>query len=398
MARLAVYLPALLIGTLLAAGAAAIATVEVAYLTHGVGASALLAGIVLGLAAIPLVVFAPFLRSMADRIGANAYLTWASLILACAAIAAPLLGSAELYLAPKLVFVLLLPLLPLLLEEVLIDTFHFSRNKDRLLLAAAIAAAAGSAAGALAAGTLATSAFGDAYIFAAACFVGAAFMSNLLPRTAHPRIPAKASLHLTARIDRVLTKRWRPLAIITAGVAAYFSLRDFAVPLMILSRGYSMAAVGLVIGLAGAGGIVGLLIAHRLLSRNKPGKVLALGLLVFAVAATLLPFGPLGIIAAISAISGSGASWRAPATQDEVYSSSSERAAPSILEGLFTLRALAWVAAPIIAGIIIQAGVPAGVLVFIAGAGSLYIYWRAKSEWSPEQYLPSMDVRRRRRW
>ena len=130
----ATYTPALLTAGLVAIALSSIATVEVLYLFHELDAEYAMIGSILGLSALSLVFFAPFVHKLSDRMGYGLFLVWSCLLLACAAVAASLAFSAGVYAIPKIILALFSPIVIPLVIELIREVFRFAKDLDRLLM------------------------------------------------------------------------------------------------------------------------------------------------------------------------------------------------------------------------------------------------------------------------
>lgn len=259
------------------------------------------------------------------------------------------------------------------------------------------AAAIGAAIGALLAGFLARYNLANGYLVAAACFGLAALAASTLPSHDRARNRGKLSLDPLPRIARALSEPLLPFSILIFMVQGYWALRDFAVPLFILEHGYSAMTVGVVFALTSIGGLAGIFLSRRLLSKNPPPAVITAALLVMGVAAIILPLGPLVLLMVGSLFYGTAEAGLSPAITDESTRGVSLREAPEILASVAAVGALAWIIVPILAGILAESGVPFTLLLLLGGMGVIGSYVYARRRWDFERAVPKLSWKRRRR-
>lgn len=392
------YLPAVITAGLVSIALASIATVEVLYLRFSLETGYAMIGSVLGLSALTLVFFAPILSKVAHKMGRGLFLVWSALLLACASVAASLIVSAGMYVVPKLLLAMLSPLIIPVVIELVRDEFQFAKDLDRLLMTLIITISFAGAIGAVSAGSLAQQ-FGlhYAYMFSAIVFFAAGLFALSLPRTPPPRTFKKISSSPLARLSVVFIKPLKSFVFIAFALQAYWAVRDIVLPLVILESG-SVAHVGIVFGAMSLLSGLGALVGRRLLHKNPPPSILVSLLGVGAVCALLMPFGPLlmlGFVAAGFSFSDAAAN---PALSDAIESVAPKRSAHLIWEGMRVVSALAWVVTPIIIGLLLEAGMPAHMVLFFAGIGMMYTYVRFKREWSPDNFFPRLSVKRKKRF
>jgi len=394
----ATFLPALLASCLISVALSAIATVEVLYLSFSLSANYSMIGSVLGLSAVSLLLFSPMLQKGAHRAGYGLFLVWSSLLLACASIAASLAFSAGSYILPKVVIALFSPLTIPIVIELVRESFRFAKDLDRMLVTLIVATTFSGALGAVGAGFLATQhGLSYAYVFAGIAFFLSGMIALFLPRTSPPHVFANIPLNPVVRLSYVLKKPFFLLVLIAFSLQAYWAVRDFILPLVIIESGGSVLQVGWVFGAMSVLAGVGALFARRLLYKNDPKRVLVVLLGVGAMFALLLPFGPLimiGIVASGFSFSESSAN---PAIFDGVEKNAPKKSSHLIFEGMRAVSALAWILTPVVLGLLLEAGMPARMVLFFAGLGMLYVYVRVQRAFSPEDIFPRLSVKRKKR-
>lgn len=392
------FTPAVVVAALIAFALSAIATVEVLYLFHELNTGFAMIGSILGFAALSLVFFAPFIHKLSDRMGYGLFLVWSCLLLACAAVGAALAFSAGMYAVPKVVLALLSPVVVPLVIELVREVFRFAKDLDRLLIILTTSISFAAAAGAVSAGVVAqTVGYAYVYVLCAIMFFLAGMAALFLPQTTPPRAFTKLPTNPVLRLSPVLKKPFFLLVLIAFSLQAYWAVRDIVLPFVITQSGGSVFHVGLVFGGMSVAAGVGSLVARRLLYKNDPRRVLVVVLGVAAVFALLLPFGPLlmlGLVASGFSLFESSAS---PSVSEAVDGAAPKRSAHTIFEGLRLVSALAWVVTPIALGILLEAGMPARMVLFFAGLGMLYVYVRVQREFSPEDIFPRLSVKKRKR-
>lgn len=394
------YTPALASAALVAAALSAIATAEVLYLFYALNSNYAMIGSVLGLSALSLVFLAPFLHKAARKMGYGLFLVWSCLLLACASLAAALAFSAGVYAVPKALLALFAPIIIPVFVELVREVFRFAKDLERLLVLLSLVVAGAGAVGAVASGVVADNfGFSFTYVFAAVLFFLAGMSAILLPRIAPPHAFTKLPVNPVARLQPALKKPVAPLALAAFSLQAYWAVRDFVFPFIVYSAESSVTSVGIVFGAMSLASVIGVLVVQHLLSKNPSPQVLVSAFVVGAGCALLLPFGPvllLGLAACGFSLSESVAS---PAISGAVEKATPQRSSHLVCEGFRTVSALAWVITPILLGILLEAGMPARMVLFFAGTGMVYVYLRLQQRFTPEDVFPSLKLRsRKRRW
>lgn len=399
MAKLSsVYLPIVIVGALLSAGAAAIAVVEMLFLTTDLSAGYAMAGSLFAASALPLLVLAPFLWAVSERMGTRQYMIWSALVLACAAFFASLLTAAGFYLLPKMAFMLLLPLSAPMLVTLMQEVFQFARDKDILLFLFGLSAAVGAAVGALLGGSFAQYDLARGFGVAAAFFMLAALVSTRLPRHDRPASVGKVVLDPLARLNRAFSEDVRLLALLVFLVQAFWVARDMALPVLLAGRNFTAFEVGVAFSLTALGSAAGMFLARRLLGKNRPAHVLIVGTLLLGVTIVVMPLLVLPLLLGGAFLLGVGEAGISPAASDKVQDEAGHREAPQIIASLQSVGVLAWILAPLIIGLLLEAGVPAWLVLSLTGVAILLSYGALRKEGGLEGIVPDLRLRPRRRY
>lgn len=393
-----VYLPVLLVAFLHTAATAAIATAEAIYLRHGLGASYSLIGSVLGASAVAYLIFNPYLKAIPKLIGKGTYLLWTSLVLSLAAVLAANISNAGMYLASKTLLLLLAPITFGVLIELIEEEFRFARNKDALLFTATLTAAIGGIAGFLTGGHFASIQYGHAYIFATAAFITAGMTSLLLPSNKQRHRNKRIEISIVDRLAHCFDEKHRTLTWIVLATNAYWAIRDFTIPLLLYDMGYGPAAIGVLLSIGAASGVASMFITRHLLNKNHPERVITAALLLAAAASLILPFGGLILIGISYALYVAGDVALTPSISDRVEETAASNLAAPFITSLGTAAAMAWIIAPWIAGVVLEAGMSLRVILFCAGALIALVYEIARRKYlGKELFFPRLSMKQNKK-
>lgn len=389
------YLPILSIVFLHASALAAIVITEAIYLRIGLGASYSQVGSVLGAGAIGYLLFAPYIATIPKRIGAKNYLLWTSFILALAAITAANITNAGMYLITKTAIILLAPTALNTTLDYVENTFRYARNKDTLIFLTSFVAATGGLAGFLAGGVLADVAYGHAYLLATTTFLIAGFISLALPEKHHTERIQKVELNLLERLENCFAKKHRMLTAIIIATNAYWALRDFTIPLLLLEAGYGLTTIGILFAIAAISGILSMFFTRHALEKNHPEQVITSALLLATVSSIILPFGGLIIIGVMYALYVFADTALTPSISDRIEETAPPKKAQPLLKSLAAAAAIGWVAAPWVAGVLLEAGLSIRTVLFIAGLLMALIYELARRTYlADESLFPKLSFKR----
>ena len=392
------YLPLLAIAFLHAAAAAAIILTEAIYLREGLQASYSLIGSVLGAGAIGYLLLAPYLVNIPKRIGRGRYLVWSSFALALSAIAAANLTNAAGYFFTKTAIILLAPTSFHAILDSVEETYRYKKNKDRRIFAASLTAALGGIIGFITGGYVASIAYGHAYALATALLLTAGFISLQLKNNPEKPRYEETQHNLIQRIETCLTKKHRLLTIVVIATNAYWALRDLTIPLLLTDMGYTPATIGILFALGAVAGVISMFATRHLLEKNHPERVIIAALLLAAVASLILPFGGLIVIGIMYALYVFADAALTPAVSDRVEETTPPKQAAPFLQSLAAPAALAWVLAPWIAGVALEAGASLRVILFIAGALLALVYEAARRKWLAEDmYIPPISFKKNKK-
>lgn len=392
------YLPLLIIAFLHATAAAAIILTEAIYLREGLQASYSLIGSVLGAGAIGYLLLAPYLSTIPKRIGRGRYLIWSSFILALAAIAAANLTNAAGYFFTKTAIILLAPTSFHAILDSVEETYRYKQNKDTLIFIASLTAALGGLTGFITGGIVASIAYGHAYALATAALLVAGFVSLQLKNNPEKPRYQDTQHNLIQRIETCLTKKHRLLTIVVIATNAYWALRDLTIPLLLTDMGYTPAKIGALFAVGAVAGVASMFVTRRLLEKNHPERVIIAALLLAAVASLILPFGGLIIIGIMYALYVFADAALTPAISDRVEETTPPKQAAPFLQSLAAPAALAWVLAPWIAGVALEAGASLRVILFIAAALLALVYEAARRKWLAEDtFIPPISFKKNKK-
>lgn len=391
-----VVVAVILSSLLQSAALSAIAVVEVLFLTRSLGASFSLVGSILGPAAVAFLVFAPFIRLFAKRVGSSRFLIWSSLLLTCAAIGSALLTNPGLYLPAKILLALLGAMQTTVLLDVVEDEFRFNRDHGRVASGVVSAGLAGAAIGAFLSGELANL-FGlsTGYLLAAGLFALVAALMFLLPNRPQWHVRQKLPDHPLQHLTEIMTSRYAILGGVVFCVQFFWATRDFVIPVFSDSLGHSVLFVGVLFSACSAAAIISYFFTRYLLTMNKPYPVLIMCLFVMTVSSFLLPIGGTTFLLIGLAGFGLGSGGFTAALADVISDNASREGAQEILTALASVGALAWLIAPLFVGIFLEAGVSERVILGSLALLLAYVFSAARKRMDTRGFLPPLQLTRK---